>query len=174
MRNRYSLIQISLHWATLVMIILTYSAMLSRGMFSEDDESFINLFHFNFGITVWLLMFIRLGLRHYYATPPIEPPLAEWQSIASKGLHWMLYLLFLSLPILGFLTLQFGGKDWVLYGFTVPQWVTPDPSWRKLLKQTHETLANMGYFLIGFHTLAALYHHYIRRDDTLRRMLPGK
>jgi len=41
------------------------------------------------------------------------------------------------------------------------------------VKELHETVATIGYFLIGLHALAALYHHYVRKDDTLRRMLPG-
>lgn len=68
----------------------------------------------------------------------------------------------------------YGGKSWPLLGWPMPQWVTPDPVMRKLVKTVHETLANIGYFIIGAHALAALYHHYLRKDDTLRRMMPGK
>jgi cytochrome b561 len=106
--------------------------------------------------------------------PPITPPLEVWQAFGAKVFHWLLYLLFLSLPILGVLTLTYGGKEWVLLGWQVPQWITPDPGLRRLVKDIHEILANTGYFIIGVHTLAALYHHYLRGDDTLRRMMPGK
>lgn len=88
--------------------------------------------------------------------------------------HVLLYVLFLALPVLGVLTLAYGGKEWVLLGWQVPQFVTPDPALRRIIKSTHETLANTGYFIIGGHALAALYHHYLRKDDTLRRMMPGK
>lgn len=82
--------------------------------------------------------------------------------------------MFLSLPILGVLAQAYGGKTWFLLGWQVPQWVTPNDEARAYLKQAHELIANLGYFVIGAHALAALYHHYIRRDDTLRRMMPGK
>jgi cytochrome b561 len=42
------------------------------------------------------------------------------------------------------------------------------------VKEMHETFGTIGYFLIGLHAFAALFHHYIVKDDTLRRMLPGR
>jgi cytochrome b561 len=117
MKNRYALSQISLHWATLLMIILTYTAMLTRDYFPEDNQPLVRLLHFNFGICVWLLMWVRVFLRTRYATPVITPPLPRWQIAASHAVHGALYLLFLSLPVLGVLTLEFGGRDWVLFGW---------------------------------------------------------
>ena len=54
------------------------------------------------------------------------------------------------------------------------------PKWQSLLataeliKEVHETVGNIGYFIIGLHAAAALFHHYIVRDNTLIRLLPGK
>lgn len=172
MKTRYSLSQISLHWTTLLMIILTYAAMLTRDYFPEDNQPLVKLLHFNFGICVWLLMFARIFLRTRHATPPVTPPLPRWQHAASHAVHGILYLLFLSLPVLGVLTLEFGGREWFLLGWQVPQFVTPDPDTRSAVKATHEFLANCGYYLIGLHALAAIYHHYVRKDDTLLRMTP--
>lgn len=174
MKTRYSLSQISLHWATLLMIILTYAAMLTRDYFPEDNQPLVRLLHFNFGICVWLLMWVRIFLRTRNTTPAITPPLPRWQVAASHAVHGVLYLLFLSLPVLGVLTLEFGGRDWVLFGWQVPQFISPDPSARRTVRTAHEFLANCGYYLIGLHALAAIYHHYFRKDDTFTRMLPGK
>jgi cytochrome b561 len=41
-------------------------------------------------------------------------------------------------------------------------------------KDIHENLATVGYFLIGLHAAAALYHHYVKRDNTLRLMWPRR
>lgn len=172
MKTRYSLSQISLHWATLLLIILTYAAMLTRDYFPEDNQPLVRLLHFNFGICVWLLMFLRIYLRTRHTTPVITPALPRWQIAASHAVHGVLYLLFLSLPVLGVLTLEFGGRDWYLFGWHVPQLVTPDPSLRRTVRTAHEFLANCGYYLIGLHALAAIYHHYFRKDDTLLRMTP--
>ncbi|MFZ1874774.1 MAG: cytochrome b [Chania sp.] len=174
MGARFAKSQIILHWLTLLMVILTYSAMLLKDSVPDDYIDLVKNLHFNFGLSVFVLMFFRLCLRQRHATPPITPALEVWQAFGSKVFHWLLYLLFLSLPILGMLTLAYGGKEWMLLGWQVPQWITPDPGMRSLVKDIHETLANTGYFIIGAHALAALYHHYLRGDDTLRRMMPGK
>lgn len=171
---RFAKSQIVLHWLTLLMVILTYGAMLLKDSVPDDSVALVKDLHFNFGISVFVLMFLRLGLRHRNPSPPITPRLEHWQALGSTVFHWLLYLLFLSLPILGFLTLSYGGKTWMLLGWQVPQWITPDPVTRSGLRTLHETLANTGYFIVGAHGLAALYHHYFRRDDTLRRMMPGK
>ena len=167
MSNRYARSQIVLHWLTLLLVILTYSAMLLKDSMPEAWGPVVKNLHFNFGVSVFALMLIRLA-------PPITPPLEEWQEVGAKIFHWLLYVVFLMLPLLGMLTLAYGGKSWSLLGWPVPQWMTPDPVMRRLVKTVHETLANVGYFIIGAHALAALYHHYLRKDDTLRRMMPGK
>jgi len=56
----------------------------------------------------------------------------------------------------------------------LPHLVDKNPDLAKQVKYWHETIAVLGYWLIGLHALAALFHHYISRDNTLVRMLPGK
>ncbi|WP_016681551.1 cytochrome b, partial [Yersinia pestis] len=75
MKNRYSLPQIVLHWLTLLMIILTYLAMLLSDTVPDEERTFVRNLHFNFGISVWLLMLVRLWLRQRNPTPAISPPL---------------------------------------------------------------------------------------------------
>jgi len=172
MKTRYSLPQICLHWLTLLLVLATYSAMWFKNDVPDEQYDLVKNLHFNFGVAIWVIMFIRLGLSHSSRSPAITPPLSQVQAILAKISHWVLYLIFLALPILGVLTQAYGGKEWPLLGWNVPQFVTPDPAVRRLLKNTHENLATISYFVIGLHTLAALYHHYLRRDDTLKRMMP--
>lgn len=42
------------------------------------------------------------------------------------------------------------------------------------LEEIHETVGTLGYYLVGLHAVAALFHHCVMRDDTLRRMLPRR
>ncbi len=95
MRNRYSLPQITLHWLTLLMVILTYAAMLLSDTVPDEDRTLVKNLHFNFGISVWLLMLVRLWLRHKNTIPPITPRLPDWQLLGAHILHWCLYLMFL-------------------------------------------------------------------------------
>jgi cytochrome b561 len=76
-------------------------------------------------------------------------------------------------PIAGWVILSASGKTIPFYGLELPALVGPSKALSEQVKELHETVATIGYFLIGLHALAALYHHYVRKDDTLRRMLPG-
>ena len=49
-------------------------------------------------------MLIRLAVRSFHAAPPTTPPLEEWQEVGAKIFHWLLYVVFLMLPLLGMLT----------------------------------------------------------------------
>ena len=52
--------------------------------------------------------------------------------------------------------------------------IMPNEGLAEWLEEIHGTLGTVGYFLIGFHALASLYHHYIQGDSTLLRMLPAR
>lgn len=174
--TRFSRIQIHLHWVTLLLIAITYAAMELRGWFPRSSSAYaaMKTLHYNAGIIVWLLMFIRVGLKHVYRTPEIVPAPPRWQQQLATLMHIVLYLAFLALPILGVATMAYGGNEWTFFGITVPQFVTPNEDIQYQLKDIHEFLANTGYFLIALHAGAALYHHYIQHDNTLLRMMPGK
>lgn len=174
MKNRYPLLQITLHWLTLLMLILAYGVMLGRDYFPDEYRQFVRQLHYNFGLSVWALVFIRIIIRHRFRTPPIVPPLPRWQARVATLTHWALYLLFLALPTLGFLTVMFAGRAIFLFGWEIPQFITPKPELRPVLRDIHELLATAGYYLVGLHALAALFHHYVMKDDTLKRMMPGK
>jgi hypothetical protein len=52
----------------------------------------------------------------------------------------------------------------------LPALLAPNEALAHSLEDLHKTIGKVFYFVIGFHVLAALYHHFVRRDDTLRRM----
>ena len=64
------------------------------------------------------------------------------------------------------------GKTIPLFGVHLPPLVAPDENLAGQLEELHETIGTLGYWLIGLHATAALFHHYVLRDKTLRRMLP--
>ena len=174
--TRFSRLQIHLHWITLLLIAIVYAAMELRGWFPRSSFVFsaMRTLHYNAGVAVWLLMFIRLGLKHRYKTPAIVPAPPRWQHHLATMTHIVLYATFLALPLLGIAMMAYGDNEWSLLGFTVTSFVTPDEDTQFLLKDIHETLANLGYMLIALHAGAALFHHYVQRDNTLLRMMPGK
>jgi cytochrome b561 len=92
----------------------------------------------------------------------------------AKLAHLALYLFMLIMPILGWLTLSAAGKPIPFYGFELPALVEENKELGKSLKEIHATIGEIGYFLIGLHVLAAIFHHFKQRDNTLTRMLPSR
>lgn len=172
--TKFTRLQIQLHWLTLMLIAVTYAAMELRGWFPKSSAAYLFMreTHYNEGIVVWLLMFLRLWLRHRYPEPDIVPPPPRWQMKAGRVMHIVLYITFLALPLLGVALMAFNGKSWIFLGLTISPFATPDPLVKSVLKNIHETLGNAGYFFIAFHAAAALFHHYVQKDNTLCRMLP--
>ncbi|WP_256582828.1 cytochrome b [Pseudomonas sp. PICF141] len=84
-----------------------------------------------------------------------------------------LYGLMIATPLLAWLMLAAGNKPMPYFGFFLPAPVAVDPDLAKQLKHWHEWLGSAGYWLIGLHAAAGLFHHYWVRDNTLTRMLPG-
>lgn len=80
--------------------------------------------------------------------------------------------LMIGLPVLGWLILSAKAAT-PLWGYNLPPLMSPNASTAKWLKNLHELGATAGYFLIGAHAAAALFHHYVIRDNTLARILPG-
>jgi cytochrome b561 len=85
-----------------------------------------------------------------------------------------LYALLVAMPIVGWMLLSARGKPILWFDLPLPALVAPSRSMGKTLKEIHEAIATAGYFLVGMHAAAALFHHYFIRDNTLRRMLPRR
>ena len=88
-------------------------------------------------------------------------------------MHLALYAFLVAMPLLGWLTLSAKGKPIPFFGLQLPALVGADKALADSLKEVHETIGTIGYYLVGLHAVAALFHHYGMRDNTLQRMLPG-
>jgi len=176
MRTRYSSAQIVLHWLVFVLVVLAYATMDIKNAFAKGSliRELLTLTHYSLGFCVLFLMCVRLFVRAMYVTPAIKPLPPRWQNCLAAITHAVVYLMFICLPALGILSQYYGGHDWTIFNIRMPRSYLPDLPLQRQLKNLHGWLANAGYYLIGLHAFAALWHHYRRRDNTLLRMLPGK
>ncbi|MBS0500217.1 MAG: cytochrome b [Burkholderiaceae bacterium] len=173
--NRYHPLLIGLHWLTLLLLIAIYASMELRGIFPKGSAAYdgMKTWHFMLGLTVLGVVLVRLPLRLALHEPPITPAPPAWQHAMATAMHWALYGLLIAMPLLGWLALSARGKLIPFYGLELPALIGPDKALGKNIKEVHEFIGNLGYALIGVHAAAALFHHYVMRDDTLQRMLPG-
>ena len=170
-QTRYSSPAIFFHWAIFVLVALAYLAIEIRGPKGSDSRVFWMNVHQLAGTFVLVLSVLRVLWRAVSRVPEAIPQatLLKW---LSKLAHVALYVFIIAQPLLGIMMVNMGGKpvslDWIGVSFTL---FGPDKALRPTLKEAHELIGNAFYFVIGLHALAALYHHFIRRDDVLRRMV---
>jgi cytochrome b561 len=172
-RARFNLALITLHWLTLVLIAGSYlTSELQEAFEDTPTEALIKDWHAMLGLTVLGLAVLRIAVRAVSRTPAIEPPPPRWQARIATLVHLALYGLMLLLPLTGWLMLNADGESVSWFGHALPVLVSPSRRLAHTLEDVHEAIANAGYFLIGLHAAAALFHHYVVRDNTLRLMLP--
>jgi cytochrome b561 len=173
---RYTRLTIALHWLMFFLMVGVYAFMELRELFPKgsDPREAMKSLHFMLGLTILLLVLPRIAARLVGNTPSIQPEPPAWQQLTAKLAHLALYLFMLIMPILGWLTLSAAGKPIPFYGFELPALVEENKELGKSLKEIHATIGEIGYFLIGLHVLAAIFHHFMQRDNTLTRMLPSR
>lgn len=174
--NRYGSLSIAMHWLMLLLLIAVYVSINLHDIAPKGSElrAAWKTWHFMLGLSVFMLAAARIVIRFLSGPAPrIEPPTPHWQLTAAHAMHHALYAFLIVMPLLGWLTLSAGGKPIPFFGLEFPALLGPDKGLASALKETHEIIGTSGYYLIGVHALAALFHHYVMHDNTLVRMLPG-
>ncbi len=169
---RYHTASIAMHWAMLALLVAVYACIELREYFPKGSATRdgLKMWHFMLGLAVFLLVWLRLLLRIIYPSPPITPALGRLSLLMARAVHLALYGLMILMPLGGWLILSASGKPIPFFGLELPALVAPDKQLAETVAELHETFGVTGYFLIGAHAAASLYHHYFRRDDTLKRM----
>ncbi|MDD2913755.1 MAG: cytochrome b [Gallionella sp.] len=172
--TRYSATAISLHWMTAGLVLITFPlGVYMHGLALSPLKLQLISYHKWLGVTIFLLTVARLAWRATHTPPPLPETIPLWQQRVAHGVHLLLYLLLFAIPLSGWLMSSAKGFPVVYLGLVqLPDLVGKDKVLGELLTEVHEML-NFGLLaLVGMHAAAALKHHFIERDATLRRMLP--
>lgn len=172
--TRYARPLVILHWFTLALLIAVFSFIELRELFEKGTETreLMKSIHYMLGLTVLLTVIIRLFFRFTTKVPSIQPAPHWILKSLGAGMHVVLYAIMLGMPIAGWLMLSAAAEPIPFYGLELPALIAENEALADQIKEVHKTIGNTAYFLIAAHALAGLYHHYIRRDNTLRSMLP--
>lgn len=163
------------HWLTAIAVLL--AVPMGIAMIRIDGGPLQNqLFdlHRSFGATILALTGVRLLWRLFHPPPPPVAGPPAWQRIAARVTHYALYILLFAVPLVGWIGTSAFGAPIVVFGlFELPALVPKDRSLADLLLPIHGGLAIALTALFLLHAAAALHHHFVRKDATLRRMLGG-
>jgi cytochrome b561 len=164
-----------LHWIAALCVLLAWAIGSAGDEIPRASEAATLAIHMALGLAVLLILVLRLAARFASPTPSERTRFSPWSNYLATIGHWLLYALMAAVPIIGIM-LQFARGE-ALPVFGILHIASPWPADRTFahsLKEVHEVLANALVILAALHVAAALFHHFILRDRTLRRMLPQR
>ncbi len=170
----YTNTAIILHWLVAVLILCAagFGLVLDDMKLSPQKLQLI-VYHKWTGITIFMLVALRLLWRLYKPAPPLPADMPAWQKQAAHASHGLLYVLMLATPVVGWLQSSAAGITVTWFNLvTLPSPFDKDKEFALQLMQMHVFLAFSILGLIVLHAAAAIKHHVIDRDDVLVRMLP--
>lgn len=174
-RNCYGWLAIGLHWLSAVIIIGLFSLglwMVELDYYSEWYTT-APFYHKSIGVLLFVLTLFRLGWRVSQVSP--QPIGRYWENIAAQLTHFGFYLIILGLFFSGYLISTADDRGIEIFNwFTLPSAGKLFNQQEDLAGQYHEWLAYSIIGLASIHTLAALKHHFIDKDQTFSRMLTPK
>jgi cytochrome b561 len=159
------------HWLIAVLVILN----IILGLFHDPlgEIAPVMPFHKATGILILALSLGRIGWRFAHPAPPLPADVRGWQRTAAHLNHFAFYALMLLMPLSGWIMSSAGPRPISFYSvFDVPKFAVEKGS--PLAGVAHEGHMILGYLfaaLVVLHVAAALRHHFVLKDQLLRRMV---
>lgn len=173
--TRYGAVARIFHWLMALLLVAQLAMgfvaweLLERGM---PLRTALAQLHISTGMTLLTLVLARLAWRRLDPPPPPAADQTSPMILAARFGHGLLYGLMLALPVTGWLVVSTNGSGPAWFGlFRFPAIAGENEYWHELLEVVHAWLAWGLVAVAGGHALAALWHHFGRRDGVLRRML---
>ncbi|MGE5088936.1 MAG: cytochrome b [Candidatus Levyibacteriota bacterium] len=165
-----------LHWLVFVLVLAQFVVSIAMPPMRRGTVPgpLINL-HFSLGMLVFVVVALRWLRRLAHPVTLSMPESPAWERLSASATHALLYALLLVGPILGWAAAS--ARDFPVTPFrlfSLPYLVPAGTRAGFAAGDVHSFLMWTLLALVGLHSAAALYHHYLRRDGVLRRMLPAR
>jgi cytochrome b561 len=185
--SRHTAITKVFHWSVAALIVIDFCFALSFSQFNPGDRLYFSVayaMHMTFGMLALILAVPFVVQRLTWGrTRRIENPTNDTSVISrvlARIVHALLFTFMIVVPLTGWAILStrkkpavlFDSVNWPNIGFVSDLSRPQRVAIYNLVMPGHTILAYIGMSLVGLHFLAALYHHFYRRDDVLRGMLP--
>lgn len=170
---RYDGIARIAHWLTAILVVAVFCLGLLVDAFPPSWEDSVVNTHKLIGISILCLVAFRLIWRRSHKPPPPEPIGLMLQRVSSIS-HVLLYCLMIAVPLAGLAFAARSGQGIDFGLFSLGPLSVEDEGAARQIGEIHELLAYMLVGVAGLHALAALWHHFVRKDAVLMRMLSPK
>jgi cytochrome b561 len=169
--SAYGSIAKSFHWGMAAIFIgLFIGAYIMMDMPSSEPKFFIYGIHKSFGVLALILAAARLIWKFFSISPAPATRTPLWQILMAKMAHFGLYILMFAMPMSGYVMSTAGGHPVKLFGLELPALISQNPELAKMARNGHTWISYAILALVSAHIIGALYHHWIRKDDTLKSM----
>ncbi|MBL8201361.1 MAG: cytochrome b [Chromatiales bacterium] len=172
--HTYGNVARSFHWLIAVLLVLQVPLafyMVDQPLGPAKLGNYAT--HKSIGLLIFSVTALRLAWRLTHPAPPLPAGTPGWQRIAARLTQVVLYALMFLMPLTGLLRSQAANFPVSFFGlFTVPTVVGVNEELSRGMAAAHEMQGTILLLLVGAHGLAALHHHFVRKDGVLRSMLP--
>lgn len=161
-----------LHWLMAIMILTMLFIGVGMVATVSERHAWLLRIHRPLGIAILLLALVRLAVRLRRRPPPLPADLPAAQKLAAHASHWLLYVLMIAMPLIGWAMLSAGGYPVMLgTALHLPPILPANAVAFAILRHLHTWLALLLYLTFLAHMAAALHHGLIRRDGVLSSMV---
>ncbi len=174
--QRYHSFAIFLHWLLAIGVFV----MIGLGWYMSDipkgtpERAFWFNLHKSIGVTVGVLVLIRVWWRLTHRPPALPASMPAWEVSAAKISHALLYACLLVMPVAGFLASNFTKYGVKYFGVQIGPFFAENQAARDALQEVHEITSYVLVVAIVIHILAAFKHLVLDKDSVFERMLPGR
>lgn len=171
--NSYGWVAKTFHWGMFLIIIGQF--WLGKNFKEEQFEGMgLSKLHFSIGILILFLILLRFMWRAKNPVPEMPQGTGKLETFGAHGLHILFYILLIALPIAGVAIVQSKGFPVSVFElFTLPTFFAESKDAAELAETVHEIFAKSTFVAVLLHFTIAMYHHFVKKDDTFRRMWPG-
>ncbi len=169
----YGTVSKMLHWLIALMVLVMLAVGVSFSYLPKNTVGFLMPIHKSSGITLLILMVLRLIWRWFNPTPRLPKHMKNWEIFTARLVHALFYVLLIVMPITGIVMTLSAGYPLPFWTFGNIQFafIPLNKALSHVMADWHEYLAwTIGVFFV-LHTLAALKHHFYDKDDVLRRIV---
>ncbi len=174
-KDQYGTLARSLHWLVAIGIFaLLWLGLEQSGMESGPERQAVRDLHGSIALIVFVLMSVRLVWRFMNVVPGHPPGTPDWQRRAATVVHWGLYISVFVQIVAGAMAVSTGGRPLAFFGlFSIALPVAESDAGHEFWEEIHESVWAVIAALLIVHVLAALYHHFVAKNDVLRRITVG-
>lgn len=160
-----------LHWLMAILILTILFVGIGMVTTVSSKHQWLLAIHRPLGVTLFLLVIVRLCVRLRFKPPTLPTGVPAWQKFAARASHWLLYGMMLAMPLVGWAMLSAGGYPVMLgSAWHLPPILSANGELFAWLRVTHRYLAYLLALTILGHLGAAMYHALIRRDGVFQSM----